>query len=176
MYKLLHFWLFLIQFLSHVFTGPTEGKATNTNIANGRWMGPSLMEWWCFAVQWFVRQPRARNLEPLRLRGPTERSTDYWATFNPFCGRPGLQSNYKVPVINTRIVSVTTSLNKNVNVNVIRLDVLINELWTMMNLINYDELNELWTMNCYELGNCDMKCCEGSKVLCCMCACHERVS
>ena len=91
---------------------------------------------------------------------------------------PGLQSNYKVPVINTRIVSVTTSLNKNVNVNVnmIRLDVLINELWTMMNLMNYDELNELWTMNCYELGNCDLKCCEGSKVLCCMCACHERVS
>ena len=38
-----------------------------------------------------------------------------------------------------------------------------------MNLTNYDELNELWTMNCYEL-NCDMKCCEGSKVLCCMCA------
>ena len=130
MYKLLHFWLFLIQFLSHVFTGPTEGKATNTNIANGRWMGPSLMEWWCFAVQWFVRQPRARNLEPLPITWTHRAFNRLLGNVQPLLRRPGLQSNYKVPVINTRIVSVTTSLNKNVNVNVnvIRLDVLINEL------------------------------------------------
>ena len=29
-------------------TGPTEGKAINTDISNGNWMGPSIMEWcWC---------------------------------------------------------------------------------------------------------------------------------
>ena len=76
MYHLVHFCLFLIKFLSHVLTGPTEGKAANTNLTNARWMGPSLMEWWCFTVQWSVRQPPARSLEPLRLRGATERATE----------------------------------------------------------------------------------------------------
>ena len=154
MYNFVHFWLFLIQFFSHVLTGPTSGQAANTNLTNARWMGPSLMEWWCFTVQWSVRQPRARNLEPLRLRGPTERATDYWAAFNPFCGGRVCRGNSKVPVINTHIVSVTKSLNMNVR-NVSRLDVFINELWimrnllwTIMNFLNYYEVIEvieLWT-------------------------------
>ena len=84
MYHLVHFCLFLMNFLSHV-TGPTEGKAANTNLTTARWMGPSLMEWWGFTVQLSVRQPPARRLEPLRLHGPTERATDHWAAFNPFC-------------------------------------------------------------------------------------------
>ena len=46
--------------------------------------GTSLMEWWDFTVQWSVRQPLARNLEPLRLREPTERTTDHWGAFTPF--------------------------------------------------------------------------------------------
>ena len=41
MYNLVHFWLFLIQFFSHVLTGPTEVKAANTNLTNARWMDPA---------------------------------------------------------------------------------------------------------------------------------------
>ena len=69
----------------------------------------------------------------------------------PLLRRPGLQSNSKVPVINTHIVSVTKSLNMNVR-NVSRLDVFINELWimrnllwTIMNFLNCYEVIELWT-------------------------------
>ena len=119
MYNLVHFWLFLIKFLSHVLTGPTEGNAGNTNLTNARWMGPSLMEWWCFTVQWSAPCQESWTSPITWTHRACHRPL---GSVQPLLRRPGLQSNSKVQVINRRIVSVTTSRN----MNVMSLDIFIN--------------------------------------------------
>ena len=119
MYKL-NFWLFLIQFLSPVFTGPTEGKATNTNISNGSWMGPKLhgvvlvlvlrRSVVCWAAhQESLTSPITWTCRALNI---------LLGNIQPRLRWPGLQSSSTMQVINIRIVSVTTSRN--------RLDIFIN--------------------------------------------------
>ena len=82
MYKLVHFWLFLIIFLSHVLQAEQRGmQPTQTSQMPGGWDTAS----WSGGASPFSGQPRARNLEPLQLRRPTERATDHWAAFNPSC-------------------------------------------------------------------------------------------
>ena len=104
MYNLVHFWLFLIKFLSRA-TGRTEGNAANTNLTNARWMGHSLMEWWCFTVQWSA--PCQESWTSLITW--THRACDRpLGSVQPLLRQPGLQSNSKVQVINRRIVSVRT--------------------------------------------------------------------
>ena len=86
-------------------TGQTEGNAANTNLTNARWMGHSLMEWWCFTVQWSAPCPESWT-SPI--------TWTHWAchrplgSVQPLLRRPGLQSNSKVQVINRRLVSLRT--------------------------------------------------------------------
>ena len=119
MYNLVYFWLFLIKFLSHVLTGRTEGNAANTNLTNARWMGHSLMEWWCFTIQWSAPCQESWTSP---ITWPHRACHRPLGSVQPLLRRPGLQSNSKVQVINRRIVSVTTSRN----MNVMSLDIFIN--------------------------------------------------
>ena len=119
MYNLVHFWLFLIKFLSHVLTGRTEGNAANTNLTNARFMGHSLMKWWCFTVQWSAPCQESWTSPITWTHRACHRPL---GSVQPLLWRPGLQSNSKVQVINRRIVSVTTSRN----MNVMSLDIFIN--------------------------------------------------